>query len=146
MHLAIALTDKGTLACYTSYTYYTFLKPHTQIFLREYAMRLIGDFTSSKATPVLHHATPCYTSTMAKAELICIHWSADAQVGVIAGQWQRLTDGRIEATYAPDELTIVLCIAGYDVTEELIRRETVPTSFDLVQPGYLTLVNQSKRE
>ena len=86
-------------------------------------MRLIGDSTSSKATPVLHHATPCYTSTMAKAEQIRIHWSPAAKVGVIAGQWQRLADGRIEATYAPDELTTVLCIAGYDVTEESIRQE-----------------------
>ena len=93
-------------------------------------MRLIGVHRVLSTTPALHHATPALhrvaqilPKCRSKSGLICIHWSADAQVGVIAGQWQRLADGRIEATYAPDELTTVLCIAGYDVTEESIRQE-----------------------
>ena len=79
-------------------------------------MKLIGDQPYRNPTAALPF---CPT----KSVLICIHWSPTAIIGVIGGQWQRLADGRIEASYTPDQLARVLFIAGYEVTEEQVQRE-----------------------
>ncbi len=39
-------------------------------------------------------------------------WPSDTRIGVVHGQWQRLPDGRIEATYTREELGIALAICG----------------------------------
>ncbi len=47
---------------------------------------------------------------------VTVRWPADSQVGVVGDEWRRLPDGRLEASYTPDQLALVLVIAGYDVT------------------------------
>ena len=46
-----------------------------------------------------------------EAERITVRWKPGAQVLTISGQWERLPDGSIKATYTPDELQAVLNLA-----------------------------------
>lgn len=42
------------------------------------------------------------------ADRLTLVFPADAQVATVAGHWRRLEDGRIEATYSPEELDFLL--------------------------------------
>ncbi|MFZ6027273.1 MAG: hypothetical protein ACOYYS_06130 [Chloroflexota bacterium] len=81
-------------------------------------MKLIGDQPYQNPTTALPKRPTRNAS-------IRICWPSTAIIGVIGGQWRRLADGRIEASYTPDELASVLFIAGYDVTGEQIRCEVI---------------------
>lgn len=47
-------------------------------------------------------------------EIITIRWPAGSKMPTIRGKWQRLPDGRIEATYTRDELK--QCLSLFDLT------------------------------
>ncbi len=45
-------------------------------------------------------STPEAPARPAKRQFpVTMHWPADAQIAVIGGQWRRLNNGEIEATY-----------------------------------------------
>lgn len=54
-------------------------------------------------------------------DLVTVRWPADSPVGVIGDAWRRLPDGRLEARYTPEQLALVLAIAGQDVSAADIR-------------------------
>lgn len=48
------------------------------------------------------------------ANYVTLTWPADTPIGCPTGRWQRLADGRIQATYTRTELAWALVIAGSD--------------------------------
>jgi hypothetical protein len=52
-------------------------------------------------------------------ETITIRWPADTKIPTVRDQWQRLPDGRIEATYTRVELEI--CFKVFDLTNPKAR-------------------------
>ncbi len=71
-------------------------------------------------SPDYEHRIPIWKKGLAKyAELadamgakkwkqVTIRWPADAPIATIGGQWKRLPDGRIEATFTPEQLELCL--------------------------------------
>jgi hypothetical protein len=53
---------------------------------------------------------------------LVIRWPAEAEIATIGGQWRRLPDGQIEATYANAE-ELKLCL---DITRCIRSEETTP--------------------
>jgi hypothetical protein len=52
-------------------------------------------------------ASPCHSWTR-----VTLIWPPDVQIAVVRDQWQRLPDGKIEATYTREELGMALAICG----------------------------------
>ena len=50
-------------------------------------------------------------------------WRTAAKIPVISDYWTRLPDGRILATYTPDELAWTLAIMGRDISADVIREK-----------------------
>lgn len=68
-------------------------------------MKLIGDKTSPP---------PGEFTTLT------VRWPAATRIPTVHGKWQRLSDGRIQAVYAPDEFALCIAVA------ELLREFRAP--------------------
>ena len=79
--------------------------------------------------------------------MIHIIWPADLKIGVIANQWARLPDGRIEARYERAQLAAVLAMAmplggaeaalleAYAAWDDLNRRGQIGAEYVRARPA-----------